>query len=128
MENLPKLFFWFTSIILTVILLSSIYTVIQDKNEYINYNQKAIQENDPEYCKEISNFRYATWCYASFVKQGYECTTDACFIAYAVFIQDDWYCDKVFSENKLQLNLECRVSVFIERYTHEGLSDCCHAK
>ncbi len=126
MENLPKIIFWISLLLLLFLSVNAIIEKYYDAEEFSYYNQKAVQENNAVYCERISNFRYAALCYSSFMQQGYSCSTDPCYFSYALYIKDDWYCDTVFPESKLPLNLECRVSVFIERYTNEGLSDCCH--
>ncbi len=126
MKQLPKIIFWISVLVLLFLSANTLLEKYYAQKEFSYYNQKAVQENNPVYCERISNFRYAATCYTQFMQQGYACTTDPCYLAYALYIQDDWYCDTVFPENKLPLNLECRVSVFIERYTNEGLSDCCH--
>lgn len=124
--SLPKTIFWITAIILLFLSADAVLEKYYAAKEYSYYSQKAVQENNPVYCERIGNFRYAAQCYSYFVQQGHTCTTEPCYLAYALYIQDDWYCDTVFPESRLPLNMECRVSVFIERYTHEGLSDCCY--
>ncbi len=126
MKNLPKFIFYISLLLIIFLTVNTYLENYYSTKEYSYYNQKALQENNPVYCERVSNFRYAAMCYSSFV-QGYSCTTDPCYFAYALYIKDDWYCDKAFPHN-VPLNLECRVSVFIERYTNEGLSDCCHIK
>ena len=119
-EKLSKQIFWICFVILLVLLSIKISNSISEKQQY----GQAQSAQTPESCELIESFKYQTQCYSKFLNQGYSCSTDACFFAYALYIKDDWYCDKVFSD--VPLDLECRVSVFIERYTNEGLSDCCH--
>lgn len=129
-EKLPKLVFWSCLILLIFIFLLFLFQNFQDKKEYAFWNEKAVQENDASFCENIKNLGFSSRCYSSFVQQGYDCRAaekpvSPCLLAQGVHLQDDLFCDAVFPE-KVQENLECRVSVFIQRYTHEGLSDCCH--
>ncbi|MFA6889027.1 MAG: hypothetical protein WC254_06040 [Candidatus Woesearchaeota archaeon] len=123
-NKLSKYTFWISFVILLIIFIVKINDSILEKEQY----EKVQSVQNPDFCESINSFKYQAQCYSKFIGQdysNYSCSTDACFFAYALHIEDDWYCDKVFPDN-VPLNLECRVSVFIERYTHEGLSDCCH--
>ena len=120
-EKLSKTIFWICFVMLLILFTIKISNSISEKQQHIQA-QSAVT---PESCEAIELLKYQAQCYSTFVRQGYSCSTDACFFAYALYIKDDWYCDKAFPDN-IPLNLECRVSVFIERYTNEGLSDCCH--
>ncbi len=120
-EKLSKQIFWISFILLLILLTIKISSSISEKQQY----EQAQSAQNPEFCEGIESLQYQVQCYSKFLNQGYSCSTDACFFAYTLYIKDDWYCDKAFPDN-VPLNLECRVSVFIERYTNEGLSDCCH--
>jgi hypothetical protein len=120
-DKLSKQLFWISFVILIIVFAVQINNGISEHKQ----SQQAYAAENPEACEAIELFRYQAVCYSRFLDSGYSCATDACYFAYAVHIEDDWYCDKVFPTN-VPLNLECRVSVFIERYTHEGLSDCCY--
>ncbi len=126
-----KFFFWSVLIILIIITLITLKTKYSDEKEFEMYAAQAEEENNPILCENIKNLRLSSQCYSIFVSQGYDCTgqepwSDACLIAQGVFLKDDLFCDIVFTGTKVPENLECRVSVFIERYTNEGLRDCCH--
>ncbi len=131
LEHIQKFFFWTALSILIVITIFAIKTKYSDDNEFEWYANRAVAENNPLLCENIKNLRLSSQCYSIFIEQGYDCTaqnpmSDACLIAQGIFLQDDLFCDIVFTGTKVPENLECRVSVFIERYTNEGLSDCCH--
>lgn len=119
-EKLSKQIFGICFVILIILLTIKISSSISEKQQHI----QAQSAQNPELCEGIKSLQYQAYCYSKFLNH-YSCSTDACFFAYALYIKDDWYCDKAFPDN-VPLNLECRVSVFIERYTNEGLSDCCH--
>jgi hypothetical protein len=125
-----------------VCILSMIILAMLSAHNYIKHNEEernahylrvqAIEENKVELCGDITNFKFAAQCYDMFIEEGYKCgekitteTSDRCLFAEAVEGKDDEICDAYFQDN-VPLQLECRVSVFIERYTNEGLSDCCH--
>lgn len=132
-EALPKYVFWTAATLLVFVLSWLLLTSIQEKKEYNYWNEKAVKDNTPNLCENIKNLQLSARCYSQFITTGFDCTTqaqtsDACLVAQGVFLKNDTFCDAVFPEEKLPLNLECRVSVFIERYTNEGLSDCCHIK
>lgn len=128
-----KFFFWSVFSILIIISIMTLKEKYTDEKEFAQYAAVARGENNPLLCENIKNLRLSSQCYSSFVQEGYDCTTeahpsDACLIAQGVATKDDLFCDMVFFDNKVPENLECRVSVFIERYSDEGLSDCCHIK
>ncbi len=113
-----------------IFLLSFLFTTFSDEKQAEYYTAWAEAENNPAYCENIKTLQRSSQCYAVFVQQGFSCKelakqSNACLFAEAVLSQSDLACDLVFPE-QVTLNLECRVSVFIERYTNEGLSDCCH--
>ena len=130
-QKVAKFFFWTALTILIIITYITLKTNWTDEQEFEKYAAQAKAENNPLLCENIKNLRLSSQCYNVFVRQGYDCTgqeplSDACLIAQGVFLQDDLFCDMVFIATKVPENLECRVSVFIERYTNEGLRDCCH--
>jgi hypothetical protein len=122
------------TLIILIISFTNMYTTIQkDITEGFYWTQRAVADNNPEWCDAISNLKYEVECYDYFVKEGFECSqneeskdSSACLIAYAIYQQDELLCDEYFPPEELPLNLECRVTLFIERYTNEGISDCCH--
>lgn len=129
-EKLPRLVFFSSLFLLLFIFLLLLFQSFQDKKEYAHWTENALEENDASLCENIKNLQLSSQCYQPFVEKGLDCTTqpvlsDACLLAQGVHLQDDLFCDAAFPE-KVPENLECRVSVFIQRYTHEGLSDCCH--
>lgn len=129
-EKLPRLLFWSSLLLLLFISSLILFQSIEDKKEYASWNEKAMLENSPSLCENIKSLRLSSQCYSQFIAKGFDCTnqsttSDACLLAQGVAGEDDLFCDAVFPE-KVRENLECRVSVFIQRYTHEGLSDCCH--
>ncbi|MEK6867780.1 MAG: hypothetical protein AABX98_03065 [Nanoarchaeota archaeon] len=128
-----KFFFWTAFSIIIVISILIVKTKYTDEKEFAQYAEKAQETNNPKECENIKSLRLSSLCYSQFVEAGYDCTTeehpsDACLIAQGVATKDDLFCDMVFFDDKVPENLECRVSVFIERYSDEGLSDCCHIK
>lgn len=130
LEQLAKRIFWISLFLCLLVIFIFSFQKLQDVQEYNYYNKKAGSENSPMLCENIKNLRYSAQCYSAFISQGYNCRaqelhSDACLLAQGVFLKNDTFCDAVFPENELPLNLECRVSVFIERYTYEGLRDCC---
>ncbi len=129
--TVAKCFFWAVVVLLIIITAATLKTNYTNEKAFEWYTARAAAENNPLLCENIKNLRLSSQCYSVFVEQGYDCTSqeqmsDACLIAQGVFLQDDLFCDMVFTETKVPENLECRVSVFIERYTNEGLRDCCH--
>ncbi len=132
-REIAQFFFWLSLTLLVIMSLMTVNTKYTEKKEFAQYAAAAEAENNPLLCENIKNLRLSSQCYSSFVQEGYDCTTqahpsDACLIAQGVATKDDLFCDMVFFDNKVPENLECRVSVFIERYSDEGLSDCCHIK
>lgn len=133
LQNIAKMLFWIAAILLIIIIGITLKDNTINEKEFEFYTAEAIAENKQLLCENIKNLRLSSQCYSTFVKTGYDCTSqepmsDACLIAQGVFLQDDLFCDIVFTGTKVPENLECRVSVFIERYTNEGLRDCCHIK
>ena len=132
-KKVTKFFFWTTFTILVIMSLFAVKAKYTDEKEFTLYAEKAQETNNPKECENIKSLRLSSLCYSLFVKAGYDCTaeeqqSDACLIAQGVATKDDLFCDMVFFDTKVPENLECRVSVFIERYSDEGLSDCCHIK
>ncbi len=134
LEQLAKRIFWMSLLLCLMFFFIISFQKIQDLQEYTQYNEEAFSKNNPLLCENIKNLRYSAQCYSQFILRGYECqaqdmhASDACLLAQGVFLKNDTFCDTAFPEEKLPLNLECRVSVFIERYTNEGLRDCCHIR
>ena len=131
LQKVVKCIFWIALALLLLITSITLKTKYTDEQEFEMYAAQAAAENNPLLCENIKNLRLSSQCYSIFVQQGYDCTaqepmSDACLISQGVFLQDDLFCDMVFTGTKVPENLECRVSVFIERYTNEGLRDCCH--
>lgn len=127
MERLEKAIFWISFVLFSAVLLSTIFRANHDEEEYSFFLEKARTAHDPSSCENIKNSQFSSQCYKVFIEQGVQCPpSDTCYIAEAVHKDDELFCDEVFPEKKLPFNLECRVSVFIERYTDEGLRDCCH--
>ncbi|MBI5002984.1 hypothetical protein HZC31_06365 [Candidatus Woesearchaeota archaeon] len=131
LQKVVRFFFWIALTLLICITLFTLKARYTDEKESEMYAVQAAAENNPLLCENIKNLRLSSQCYSIFIRQGYDCTgkepmSDACLIAQGVFLQDDLFCDIVFTGTKVPENLECRVSVFIERYTNEGLRDCCH--
>lgn len=133
--TVAKRLFWFACIILMIITFFSIKTSYEDNQEYQEYQEQAKEENNPALCENIKNIQLSSLCYQSFVENGFDCrtaaqtnTSSACLISQAVFLQNNLFCDAVLTGKKVPENLECRVSVFIQRYTNEGLSNCCHIR
>ncbi len=127
---LAKSIFWV--VLFFILLLFFVFTAFSDEKQAEYYTAWAEAENNPAYCENIKTLQRSSQCYAVFVQQGFSCKelakqSNACLFAEAVLSQSDLACDLIFPE-QVTLNLECRVSVFIERYTNEGLSDCCHIK
>ncbi|MBI5073052.1 hypothetical protein HZA99_04500 [Candidatus Woesearchaeota archaeon] len=135
-EHLPaKYLFWITFAILLIITFLAIKTKYADEKEFEMYARQAAAQNNPFLCENIKNLRLSSQCYMPFVENGFDCTkqiatnsSSACLIAQGVYLQDDFFCDAVLTGTNVPENLECRVSVFIQRYTNEGLSDCCHIR
>ncbi len=124
--------FWISLLLCLLIVGIKIKTHFVEEEEYKIYTLKAESDDDPTLCENIKNLRFSSLCYSGFINKGYDCLEqeepgDSCLIAQAVLLKDDLFCDMVLG-NKVPENLECRVSVFIERYSDEGLSDCCHIK
>ncbi len=131
LDQLAKRIFWIILLLCIIVISLTSIKKIQEWEEANQNMEAALNENNPLLCENIKNLRYSAQCYSTFISQSYDCRTqdlqsDACLLAQGVFLKNDTFCDAVFPEEKLPLNLECRVSVFIERYTHEGLRDCCH--
>jgi isochorismate hydrolase len=131
LDHLAKRLFWFNLFLCLIVIFFLAFQKIHDLQEYQQSQQDAQSKNNPILCENIKNLRYSAQCYSTFISQGYDCRTqdmhaDACLLVQGVFLKNDTFCDAAFPEEKLPLNLECRVSVFIERYTNEGLRDCCH--
>ena len=129
-DDLAKTIFWIALIVLIIVITTKLMTALDDEQEYRLYTAKAEAARNPTQCKNIKNLQFSALCYSNFVKEGYVCSTTsvACLIAQAVYEQDEGFCDAVFPPEELPYLLECRVSFFIERYTNEGLSDCCNIK
>ena len=132
-QKVAKFFFWTVLSILIVMSLLTGKAKYTDEKEFALYEEKARETNNPKECENIKSLRLSSLCYSQFVEAGYDCTaeeqrSEACLIAQGVATKDDLFCDMVFFDTKVPENLECRVSVFIERYSDEGLSDCCHIK
>ncbi len=132
-DALVKRIFCIVCVVLIIVLFIKSVGYLKDKKEYEHFAALAFGENTSRYCENIKNLQFSSLCYSEFIVHGFDCrsqenSSDACMLAQAVFLQDDLFCDAVFTGTKVPENLECRVSVFIERYTHEGLSDCCHIK
>ena len=131
--KLAKSVFWTTLILLLVILFLSTRAAHKAEQQYETYTKQAQEQNNPLLCENIKNLQLSSQCYAPFILNGFDCraqaqtnTSSACLIAQGVQLQDDLFCDAVLTGTNMPENLECRVSVFIQRYTNEGLSDCCH--
>jgi hypothetical protein len=132
-REIAKFFFWLSLTLLLIMSLLTVTAKYTNEKEFAHYAAAAEAEKNPLLCENIKNLRLSSQCYSPFIQGGYDCTTeahpsDACLIAQGVATKDDLFCDMVFFDNKIPENLECRVSVFIERYSDEGLSDCCHIK
>ena len=130
-QKVVKFVFWIAFALLLCITVFTLKEKYTDEQEFEMYAAQAAAENNPLLCENIKNLRLSSQCYSIFIQSGYDCTgqepmSDACLIGQGVFLQDDLFCDMVFTGTKVPENLECRVSVFIERYTNEGLRDCCH--
>ena len=130
-QKVVKFVFWIAFALLLCITVFTLKEKYTDEQEFEMYATQAVAENNPLLCENIKNLRLSSQCYNIFIQSGYDCTgqepmSDACLISQGVFLQDDLFCDVVFTGTKVPENLECRVSVFIERYTNEGLRDCCH--
>ncbi len=131
--QVAKYVFWTALIILGIIFIIEVKTVHEHSQQYKIYQQQAQEQNNPLLCENIKNLKLSSQCYAPFILNGFDCraqaqtnTSSACLIAQGVQLQDDLFCDAVLTGTNMPENLECRVSVFIQRYTNEGLSDCCH--
>ena len=131
--QVAKFVFWTTLILLVVILFFSAKTAYEIEQQYEIYTKQAQEQNNPLLCENIKNLQLSSQCYAPFIQEGFDCraqaetnTSSACLITQGVQLQDDLFCDAVLTGTNVPENLECRVSVFIQRYTNEGLSDCCH--
>jgi len=129
-HKFAKTIFWIAFIVLMLVMAAKLITALHDIQEYRLYRGKAQAAHEPAECKNIKNLRFSALCYSDFVEEGYVCsrTSPACLIAQGAYVQDEGFCDEVFPQEQLPYLLECRVSLFIERYTNEGLSDCCHIK
>jgi magnesium-transporting ATPase (P-type) len=119
---------------MSIIIFTNMYMANKEqRSEGYYWTQRATMEENAAWCNEIDNLQYEVQCYSIFIKKGYNCNeqerstkSKGCLIAFAVQNQDELLCDEYFPPEELPYNLECRVTLFIERYTNEGISDCCH--
>ena len=130
---LAKYVFGTTLILLVVILFLSTRAAHKAEQQHEIYTKQAQEQNNPLLCENIKSLQLSSQCYAPFIQKGFDCRaqaqtniSSACLIAQGVQLQDDLFCDAVLTGTNVPENLECRVSVFIQRYTNEGISDCCH--
>jgi len=132
-KRLAKIVFIISFILCFIVLSNIIITKINDKKEYDYFIERAINNDNMTHCENIKNLRFSVLCYSEFIKKGDGCDNEnsenpACLIALAAYNQDELFCDKVFPPEDLPYNLECRVTIFIERYTDEGFNNCCNIK
>ncbi len=132
-EDLAKPVFFLSLLLCTIVFSSMLLNAVYSKEAYKYHLANAIAANNVQLCSEIENMKFSALCYNEFVKHGYDCSAEnneeqspACLLALAVYKQDEFLCDAYFSAEQLPYNLECRVTLLIERYSDEGLSDCCH--
>lgn len=133
--RVAKYLFWIVFFILFLATLFCLKTKYANEKEFETYTPQATEQNNPVLCENIKNLQLSSQCYVPFIEKGFDCrgqmqtnSSSACLIAQGVYLQDDLFCDAELTGTNVPENLECRVSVFIQRYTNEGLSNCCHIR